>query len=128
VRHVVAVTVVMAFGTAGPGDDIPKRTGLCNAGIDIPPDHRLFHLVEIGTRIDPQQLDSHNPSTVDADNIKNGAEQWQGDYCGNKLGGDQIFKWIQGHGFQGIDLFGDAHDADLGRDGAAGPAGYHQGR
>src|SRR6266568_1375596 len=123
-----AMTGVVPFVAADPRDDDAEGKGFHITGIDVLPDHRFFHLVEISSLVDPQQFDPDQPAAIDANYIEDGAEQRERNHCGDEFRGDQILERVERHGFERVYLLGDPHDAYFGSDGAAGPSGHHQGR
>ena len=118
----------VALMAADRGHQQAEDQGFDEAPGHVVHGHGAGDAVQIGAFVDVQHEHAGEVTADDADDVEDGREQGEGQQRGHQPGADQIGHGVDVHDVQGVDLVGDAHDADLGRHGGTGASGQHDGR
>ena len=86
-------------------------------GLDLP---------EVGPGRHAEELHRHEIAAVDADDVEHPGEEGEGDEPRHQRRHDEVPHRVQRHHGERVDLLGDAHDADLGRQRRSRAPGHHE--
>src|SRR5216117_2539937 len=111
-----AVAHVEALVGADPRDEHAERERLPEPHHDVVEIDEGLHLAEIGALGEPEELDADEVASEDADRVEDRGHERERHETGQDGGRDEIADRVQRHDRERVDLLGDAHDADLGRE------------
>ncbi len=118
----------ISLKAADRNDQQGEHQGLDESAPHVDPVHAGIDAIEIGARIGPEQDHPADVAAQDADQVEEGRQDRETDDRRGDPRADEVAERVDAHRGQGIDLLGDALDADLGGHGRAGPGGDHDGR
>src|SRR5438876_641110 len=123
-----AVAAVEALVGADPGHEHAEAERLPEADHDVRHVGVGLHLAEVRPGRHPEQDDRDQVAAADAGDVEDRREHGKGDEPRQNGGHHEIAHGVQGHDHEGVDLLGDAHDAELGGEGRARQARDEDGR
>src|SRR3990172_9069029 len=119
--HVGKIALVTTYG----GDDYGKNNCLDETVGDVFHFHAGLHAIKIGADIRTQDQYSGDVAADNADEVKQRSEQGKADDGSSDSRADEVPERINAHGVEGVNLLGDALDADFCGNGRACPGCNH---
>jgi len=107
-------------------DDEAEDAGFDEAGEDVHSFEYVPGLGEVGAAGEAEIIDGDDVAAEHADDVTDQNKKREHEGSGNDAGGYEIFEWVYREGFEGVDLFGDAHGADFCGDGGTDATGDHK--
>jgi hypothetical protein len=86
-----------------------------------------LHLAPERAGIDADQQHADHIAAEDADGAEHGGQQWHGDHAAPEARRQDAADRVDRHHLHGAELLAGLHQADLGGERGAGPAGEEQG-
>src|SRR5712672_710341 len=115
------------FKTAYSGDGDAEHNALNESADNITEKERVNRGGDIAGEGEVGLRDAKERATENAHGVGPNSETRQHDGHGDEFGSHQEMDRADGHGFEGIDFFGDLHGADFGGESGAGTADYYDG-
>src|SRR6202011_4177468 len=112
--------------TAHQSDDETEHGGFDEARLDVGMGHEVDRVLDVDRAVEIEARGRDDVAAEDADRIGDGNQYRHGNDCRDQAGYDEIFDGVGGERGQSVNLFGDAHGADLGGNGGSDAAGDHE--